>query len=117
MANGTNRTRLFTCLAFAFVIAGCGGGDDANRLKEVIEQKYGISVIECTIATGPSVGNSEAEARALARWMCRLASPRTDDASGVTDSEWCATGTSDDDFASAYLMFPRSIQESGEPSC
>jgi hypothetical protein len=86
-------------------------------LETVIAEKYGVGVVECHLATGSSVGYSEAGARAIGRWMCTLTAPRTDELTGIEDTEWCVMGYPDNGFSDAEFLFPRSIQTSGEPSC
>ena len=87
----------------ALVVAACGSQRDSSRVQSMIEAKYGINVVGCSLDRPPGNGGGAQQ------WRCDLSSPRTDTIAAITSTSWCVANASpDDEFESAYLARPRS---------
>jgi hypothetical protein len=97
----------------ALTVSACGSERDSSRVAAMVEAKYGVNVVGCSIEQEPSAASPKRAGQG-GLWSCELIAPRKDEASGVTDRVWCVTHASSDDlYESARLAYPRSMKPHG----
>ena len=85
-------------------LSACGSQRDSARVAAMIEAKYGVNVVGCSL----DQGSTAASPKRTGLWSCALSAPRTDKATGVSASRWCVTHASPDNlYESADLAYPR----------
>jgi hypothetical protein len=94
----------------AVTLSACGSQRDSSRVAAMIDAKYGVNVVSCSIEHGQTAASSN-RARQRGLWNCDLSAPRKDKASGLTGTAWCVTDASPDElYESAQLAYPRSMK-------